>query len=197
MEASLDVVTDVGLAGTTVRAISNTAGLNTRYFYQCFRELDELFVVLFDWIVERCVVSGGASIASAAPDLESQISAAVVGVVNALTTDPRKAWFIAYASSGNRHLVKRHAQLTRNLAVLLRAAQAERRLKADPHFLAVQAEALAAGLTGTVLAWLDGRLPLQPDELAQHSARYVNDSLFRSGRSNPYSTRIHNSREID
>lgn len=49
---------------------------------------------------------------------------------------------------------------------------------ADPNYTAVQAEALAAGVAGTVLAWLDGRLRLEREELAEYTAQFVDQAMF-------------------
>ncbi|WP_234797166.1 TetR/AcrR family transcriptional regulator [Mycobacteroides chelonae] len=171
---------DVGVADTTVRAICSAADLNSRYFYECFGGLNRFFVSLFDWVVEQCVMASGASIAAAAPDLRSQVNAAVVGAVDALTADPRRARFIAYASSGNQHLIRRRAQLNSNLSLMLQAAQTHSGFSMDPVYLAVQAEALATGVTGAVLAWCDGRLLMEREELARSCAKYINQALLNT-----------------
>lgn len=169
-----------GWAATTVREICKTAGLNTRYFYECFDGLDELLVAVFDWIIEESIATAGASMASAGNDARAQVNAGVIGAVTALTADPRRARVIATEAMGSQRLTRRRMRLTHYMALMLGAARAESDPTADPKFVAVQAEALAAGVAGTVLAWLDGRLRLEREELAQYCARFVDESLFGS-----------------
>lgn len=91
-----------GWAATTVREICKTAGLNTRYFYECFDGLDELLVAVFDWIIEDSIATAGSAMAAADKDSRSQVHAGVVGAVTALTpgapvSSPPKRW----AASGS------------------------------------------------------------------------------------------------
>ncbi len=101
-----------GWAATTVREICKTAGLNTRYFYECFDGLDELLVAVFDWIIEDSIATAGSAMAAAEKDSRSQVHAGVVGAVTALTADPRRARVIATEAMGSQRLTRRRMRLT-------------------------------------------------------------------------------------
>ncbi|WP_145042590.1 TetR/AcrR family transcriptional regulator [Mycobacteroides abscessus] len=178
LEAGLEVMASSGWAATTVREICKTAGLNTRYFYECFDGLDELLVAVFDWIIEDSIATAGSAMAAADKDSRSQVHAGVVGAVAALTADPRRARVIATEAMGSQRLTRRRMRLTHYMALMLGAARAEFDPEADPNYTAVQAEALAAGVAGTVLAWLDGRLRLEREELAEYTAQFVDQAMF-------------------
>lgn len=116
--------------------------------------------------------------AAADKDSRSQVHAGVVGAVTALTADPRRARVIATEAMGSQRLTCRRMRLTHYMALMLGAARAEFDPEADPSYTAVQAEALAAGVAGTVLAWLDGRLRLEREELAEYTAQFVDQAMF-------------------
>jgi len=49
LKAGLVLFGSVGLKGTTVRGLCETAGLTARYFYQSFENIDVLFCAVYDW----------------------------------------------------------------------------------------------------------------------------------------------------
>ncbi|WP_157897144.1 TetR/AcrR family transcriptional regulator [Mycobacteroides salmoniphilum] len=180
LQAGLDAMTRSG--GTaTLAAIIATSGLSARYFYECFDGLDRLLIGIFDWIVEECALAAAAAIETSGTGPHSAIKASVIGVMDALTADPRWARFILDPAIGGSHLAPRRTKLTGDIAFLLREPQNGNAGRCDPKFLAVQSEILVAGARGATLAWLHGRLPLKREELVEYCARYVDGSLLSSG----------------
>ncbi|MEX3756819.1 hypothetical protein ABFW00_13415, partial [Mycobacteroides abscessus] len=120
----------------------------------------------------------GAAMGAGDKDCGSTAPAGVAGGVTGLHADPRRARGIVTEAMGSQRLTRRRMRLTHYMALMLGAARAEFDPEADPNYTAVQAEALAAGVAGTVLAWLDGRLRLEREELAEYTAQFVDQAMF-------------------
>lgn len=177
LEAGLDTM--ICSSGTaTVAAIISAAGLSSRYFYECFDGRDHLLIGIFDWIVQQCALAAATAIEVAAASPRSPNEAVVIGVMDALTADPRWARFVLDPAIGGVGLALRRRQLRGDIAFVLREMQTDNTSSADSKSRAVQSECLVAGVTGVVLAWLGGYLPLTREDLVQYCARYVDESLL-------------------
>lgn len=175
---------DVGLEAmassggrATVASIIATAGCSARYFYQCFEGVESFLVEIFDWIVEDCSKAALVAIERSSSDPYSHVKAIVIGVVDALTADPRKARFLLDPAIGGSRLAPLRAQLTGDVALMLRQILEENTVHRDTRLLAVQAEGLVAGVIGVMRVWLCGQLRLTREELAQQSGSYVGEAL--------------------
>jgi AcrR family transcriptional regulator len=91
LDAALDVIGDVGLAGLTMTAVCARAGLTERYFYESFRDRDTLIRAMTDEVADEVVAAITAALAAAPRDLFAVSRAAIAAAVHVLTDDPRKA----------------------------------------------------------------------------------------------------------
>jgi len=91
IEAGLDVLGSEGLARMTMTAICARAGLTERYFYESFRNLDELLVAVFDTFATATHAAIDRALRRAQPDLFERCRAAAGALIESLTEDPRKA----------------------------------------------------------------------------------------------------------
>src|SRR4051794_16661626 len=65
VQAGFELLGEHGPAGTTVRGVCAHAGLNPRYFYESFADLDELMGAVFDLVMEENTALTLAAIAEA------------------------------------------------------------------------------------------------------------------------------------
>jgi AcrR family transcriptional regulator len=173
IEAGLDVLGAEGLASTTMTAVCARAGLTERYFYESFRDRDELLQAVFDAFSEETDDAVQAALAAAPPDLFERCRAAAGALITVLTEDPRKAR--AYVEAiGSEALKERRADAVRAYAAMLahelRALHGlgAKRYRAR---LRLATLVLIGGVAEAVTAWLEGELELSRDQLVDECAR--------------------------
>ncbi|WP_407666527.1 TetR/AcrR family transcriptional regulator [Mycolicibacterium lutetiense] len=92
LDVAMDLMTRKEWRGATVEKLCAAAGLNKRYFYESFTDLDELSAAVVDDIAENVrVATVEAADAAAQQPLEVQALASVAAAVRALVDDPRRA----------------------------------------------------------------------------------------------------------
>lgn len=173
IDATLDVLGDEGIANTTMTAVCARAGLTERYFYESFRDRQELMVAVFDACVEELDAAILAAREAAAPNLLDRIRAAAGALVEVLTDDPRRARLYA-ESVGEAALAPRRAAAVRAYAAMLAEIMrelgglTEQRHQAP---LELAALVLVGGVAEAILSWLDGTLPMSRAMLIEEFAR--------------------------
>jgi AcrR family transcriptional regulator len=173
IEAALDVIGSEGLAGLTMTAVCLRARLTERYFYESFRDRDELLSAVFDACVLEMDAALFRAIDAAAPDLLERCRAAAGAMVAVLADDPRKARLHAEAV-GSGVLRERRGDATRAHADLLAAQIRElraRELPLDDGPLRLATLILMAGIGEAILSWLDGSLSLPRETLIEECAQ--------------------------
>lgn len=174
VDAGLDLVGTVGWAGTTVRKVCSLAGLNPRYFYESFADLDELLLAVYDSVVAQGVQVLAEVAAEAEPELSALVRAVVRGGFRLLAEDPRRARVLFVEGAGHPALDRRRfdtllamADLVQRMAAGLRPATDT--VSPDPRAARlgrVAANLLVGGVTELCVAWVEGRLDMSLDELA-------------------------------
>src|SRR5271156_5287360 len=94
MDAGLEVFGTEGYAGSSIRAISAAASLNSRYFYESFSGREELLYEVYLRILGEISSQSMAAVA-AEETVEGQARAGLRAGWTLLTEDPRKARIVA------------------------------------------------------------------------------------------------------
>jgi AcrR family transcriptional regulator len=183
IEAGYDVLASEGAAGTTMKAVRIRSGLTERYFYESFRDRDELITVLIDTVGQEMRTAMLQAVAAAPNDPYSLTRAAVDAAIDLLASDPRKARAYREATRGRQAKVSKAAyveSLAESLAERLRELPG---LGAKRDWPALHATTmlLVFGLAETTTAWLDGDIDLTRDQLADQFARVCTASLGTVG----------------
>lgn len=172
MDAALEEIGDLGLAGLTMKRVCARAGLTERYFYESFRDRDGLLVALHDRLHAEVDLAIADALASAPPELLPRFRALAGAVVSVLSDDPRVARTYREAAASDA-LREPQREATEQYASLL-AAQiaAHHRLRArhQPR-LEFMTHVLVSGLIQTIGSWLDGTIALSREELVDEMAR--------------------------
>ncbi|MER7543783.1 TetR/AcrR family transcriptional regulator [Actinomadura sp.] len=170
LEAALDLLGNEGLRAASLRAVCARAGLNPRYFYESFTDLDSLLTEVYDRIVGEVTDAAARGVAAAGPDagLRATVRAAAVEALAVVTTDPRKARAALIEAPASPVLrARQRAAHRRNALLVIDYARTFYDIPptADPqlHFTATM---LVAGWTENLIAWLDGDLTATPSALA-------------------------------
>lgn len=168
IDTALDAMAGDEWRGITVDKICSVAGLNKRYFYESFTDLDTLAAATVDDIAESVRTATVQAVVGAldAP-IEDQARAAVAALVQTLVGDPRRARVLLGGVAGSAAQHHHHVAVMRGLtAVLVEHARTvhDVELAADP--LAEVAPAFIIGGTAdAILAFVDGRSHVAQDEL--------------------------------
>jgi AcrR family transcriptional regulator len=174
VDTAFDLLGTVGVAGTTVRGVCEAAGLNPRYFYESFGDLDDLLVAVFDTVAE----GGRAAILDAVAtnvgaDTIVGTRAVMDGFLRYITDDPRRAQVLYVAGLGNEALARRRLEAMLGMADLFASGgpsgPAPRPVPDDP-VVRVAASMLVGGMSELVITWLEGRLDMTLDHLIEDAS---------------------------
>jgi len=173
LDSALDVMAGNEWRGVTVEKLCLGAGLNKRYFYESFSDLDTVGAAVVDDIAAKVsAATVAAAAAAAAEPIDRQAMAAVGAVVRELVADPRRAQVLlgGVAASPTLHH-HREAVMTGLTAVLVGHARAVHGVELEKDPLAEVAPAFIVGGTAdAILAFVDGRARVTIDELVESLA---------------------------
>jgi AcrR family transcriptional regulator len=169
IEAALQLLGTEGWSATTVRAVCAQANLTPRYFYESFKDLDELLLAVFDDIAADAAADVLSAVDTAPDDTKAKAHAAIAAFVVFITDDPRRARVLFIEAMGAEPLARRRFATVRMFAGLVaQQARSFYRLSDEPDPLVeLTALMLAGGLAESLLAWLDGTLTLTREQLIE------------------------------
>lgn len=151
MQALLDNVGESGVAGVTIEEICRRAGLAKRYFYESFKNRDEILVAGLDELLDQV-----AALRPAPPEdpaeAESAARRAIESTVQALTEDPRALRLYVEASANPALKLRRDLESKRIAESMVPRGRLRR---GDPDPVIVN-RMLAAGTTEVLSGWLAG-----------------------------------------
>jgi AcrR family transcriptional regulator len=170
LEAALDLLAADGVRGTSLRAVCAHAGLNPRYFYESFTDLDALLVEVHDRIITETADAAARGVAAAGPDagLRATVRSAAIAALDMGHADPRKVRVVLVeAPAGPALRPRQRAARRRYTRLVMDYARTFYDIppKADTQ-LQFAATMLVAGWSENLIAWLDGELQTAPSALA-------------------------------
>jgi AcrR family transcriptional regulator len=173
IDAALDLIRERGMAGTTMTAVCAQAGLTERYFYESFRDRDQLLVALFDACLMELDQAMFAALDVAPPDLLARCRAAAGAMIGVLTADPRKARFYAEAAGSEALKERRARAIAVHAAILAEQIKELRGLAGDAYEapLRLATTVIIAGVAEAILSWLDGTLVMPREVFIEECAR--------------------------
>ncbi|WP_394828529.1 TetR/AcrR family transcriptional regulator [Pendulispora albinea] len=185
LEAALDAIGEGGLKGLSLRSVCARAGLTSRYFYESFRDLDELLVALFDRVADEVTGATLDAVAQAPWDALARAHAGLEAAIHVITDDHRKAKLLLISGSGPESLQRRRReQLVQVATVMSKLTRdfygADRVTPTDARLTTIT---FAAGYVELLHEWLSGSLPVSRTRLVDHMARiFVASATVHSGR---------------
>jgi AcrR family transcriptional regulator len=167
VEAAFELLGRGGWRETTVRGVCEEAGLNARYFYESFTDLDALVAAVFEREVGRATAGILAAFDAAPDDARAKAHAVIDACVEHLSQDRRRARILFSGALGNDAMARRRVDTMHAVGQLI--ATTARRFygrEDDQDPIAELAGAfLIGGLVETIIAWLDGRLKVNREQL--------------------------------
>jgi len=169
LDAGLELFGTAGYAGTSVRAISAAASLNSRYFYESFSSREDLLYSVYQRIVGDIFARASEAVMREST-IEGQARAGLLAAWTVVTEDRRKAKIIAVEVVGVSERLERLRHETRQALAQFTADNALRlagdgvRLRLDP---VLTARFLMGGVVEVLLEWINGDVSASPDEVVQ------------------------------
>lgn len=165
LEACLDAVGEVGVAGTTAEAICGRAGLSKRYFYESFADREAVLVAALDAFFERAREAITPALAEPAESDGERLTRTVAALVAAVSADPRAARLYVESSRHPALEQRRIAAYDEFAQLLLRYAIGVDD-SSDPRAQVV-ALLIVSGTTEVLARWLAGDLDLDEAALVE------------------------------
>ena len=169
VDAAFAEVAAKGWRALRIETVCRAAGLNKRYFYEAFADLDALVGAVTAKVADDAI----AVTLAALPDTTDQrrlVRAGVAAFVVHLTDDPRRARVLFGAVAADDAASGHRAEAIRR--VIATAAMEGRELHrlGDDPIVELTAAMLVGGSSQALLDWLDGRLDYSREELIEHLA---------------------------
>ena len=167
LDAAFELLGTEGWAGTTVRAVCQTARLNPRYFYESFDDLDALAVAVYDRVVEELRAEVAAAQAAAGSAARARTRAGIERIIRFVDEDRRRARILYVEALGNEALNRRRIETGHSVVALVEQDAADRLGPPPPgeHIGRVAAAVFVGGLSELLMAWLDGRIDVSREQL--------------------------------
>ncbi|GBE66373.1 putative transcriptional regulator, TetR family protein [Mycobacterium sp. MFM001] len=166
IDTALDLVAAGGVGSLTVRGVCARARLNDRYFYESYRNVDELVLAMLDDQISRAFSALLPAIEAAAPDPVLRARAAIGSGLDFLADDPRRGRLLI-ESQTTEGLRARRLELVKMLAKVMAdqgRALLEGQESLDPD-IDLAAFTLVAGGFDLVTLWLRDELDISREHL--------------------------------
>ena len=108
MAATLEIIGTQGLSAATVSAVSESAGLIRRYFYESFPDLDTLLVALYDQVLAEAAVTVLRAIETVDADARRRARAGIAAFIQFIATDAGRARLVFVYAEGHPALSVRY-----------------------------------------------------------------------------------------
>ncbi len=170
LDAGLELFGTVGYASTSVRTVSATASLNSRYFYESFSSREDLLYNVYQRVVGDIFARASEAVAREST-IEGQARAGLLAAWAVVTEDRRKARIIAVEVVGVSERLDRLRHDTRQALAQFTADNALRiagdgvRFRLDP---VLTARFLMGGVVEVLLEWINGDVTASSDEVVEH-----------------------------
>lgn len=159
-----------GWAAVTMRGVCARAGLTDRYFYESFRDREELLAAVWDVVRERTFATLVEAIAArASEDPDVQLRHVLERVLHEIADDPAEAQILFGDHAGSVLLEQRRRETIQQTCDLL-IDLLRPRLRADVEETALRVGVLVGigGFVEVVLAWRSGLIGVDVDTLVEH-----------------------------
>lgn len=171
LAAGLEVFGTVGYAASTVKSICAEAELTERYFYESFRDQEELLRAVFERLIEESTNAALSAADAAPPTTEARARAGLTAWFHDVADDRRRARVMQFEAVGASPQLDQlarsaiHAYATYIATAAKELAGEGRRPVLDPMLTAMS---LVGAGNELLNEWLLGTVPQSIDEIIEH-----------------------------
>jgi len=158
IRACFELFGEGGEAAVSVRSVCRTADLNSRYFYESFRDTNELFGAVYDEIVIELGKILFAATREFPDDDRARLRAGIRAVLEFTSADPRRGKVLFAGVGANPAFVSRRIAAKDQLRRLIFTDR--RRIDPQPEPMANEVEAVmyVGAMTWMTRGWAAGEL---------------------------------------
>lgn len=170
LQAGLELFGTQGYANTSIRAVSEAASLNSRYFYESFASREDLLYHVYSRTVEE-IFSDVAAATAEQQTIEEQAQAGVRSAWTNLVEDPRRARVIALEVVGVSDRLQRSRRANMHAFADLVVENTQRighgvvRPRMNP---VLTARSLVGAIVDTLEDWINGDVDASVEEVVDH-----------------------------
>jgi AcrR family transcriptional regulator len=159
IESAFELIAQDGWSQLRIERICRRAGLNKRYFYESFTDLDAISLAVLDRLAAETIATTLAAMDLAEP-LEVFVRAGISALIHHLTDDPRRARVLfTEIPAGETAAQYRTDAVHRLVATASAQGRIVHRLGDAPDpLIDLVGSVLVGGSIQATLDWLDGRL---------------------------------------
>lgn len=176
IDAGFALLGTEGAAATTVSAVCHVAGLSRNYFYENFRNREELLIAIQDRVAGE--LRGVIESSTAGGGLETRLNAVFLTAAGYFEQDPRRVRVI-FRETLAEETLREHANVSAPMFMFFTMshfADLLDGLSLTPERSGTVAIALTqiyGALAITIMDWLEGRLDATRDQIASECTRMV------------------------
>lgn len=171
LAAGLELMGTRGIAGTTVRGVTESSGVAARYFYESFPDIEALHLAVYDMVVEESARRSVTALAEAPDDGLARTRAVLAELVDLILADPRKGRILVLEATASPALGRRSLQESSRFAGMLAstASSGDPGLPTDdlPTDLRLVSQFLVGGVISTIGAVLLGDVEVDREHLVE------------------------------
>ncbi|ATA29249.1 TetR family transcriptional regulator [Mycobacterium lepraemurium] len=169
VEAAYRLFGSGGEAAVSVRSVCRECGLNTRYFYESFRDTDDLLGAVYDRVSEQLEEVIAAAIEQAGDSLRARTRAVIAAVLGFSSADPRRGRVLFTDARTNPVLAARR----RATQDMLRQGVLSEGWRLKPCPDPVAAAMYTGAMAELAQQWLAGHLGGDLDAVVDYASKLV------------------------
>jgi AcrR family transcriptional regulator len=158
VDAGFRLFGDEGESAVSVRSVCRECGLNTRYFYESFADVDDLIGAVYDRVSAELVEVVGAAIDRAEDSVRGRTRAGIAAVLGFSSADPRRGRVLFTEARANPVLAERRAAAQDLLREGVLTVGGRLTPESDPVAAAVGAAIFTGAMAELAQQWLAGNL---------------------------------------
>jgi AcrR family transcriptional regulator len=173
VDAGFRLFGDEGEAGVSVRSVCRECGLNTRYFYESFADVNDLLGAVYDRVAAELSGVVETAIGQADDSVRARMRAGIAAVLGFSSADPRRGRVLFTEARANSVLAERRAQAQERLREGALAEGGRLDGDSDPVAAAVGAAIFTGAMAELAQQWLAGNLGSDLDAVVDHALALV------------------------
>lgn len=173
VEAGFRLFGDEGGSAVSVRSVCRECGLNTRYFYESFADVDDLLGAVYDQVSAELAEVVAAAIEAAEDTVRERTRAGIAAVLGFSSADPRRGRVLFTEARANPVLAERRAAAQELLRQGVLTEGGRLTPESDPIAAAVGAAIFTGAMAELAQQWLTGSLGDDLDAVIDHAIALI------------------------
>ncbi|HKV19586.1 MAG TPA: TetR/AcrR family transcriptional regulator, partial [Mycobacterium sp.] len=173
VDAAFGLFGDEGESAVSVRSVCRECGLNTRYFYESFADVDDLLGAVYDRVSAELVEVVTAAIDSAEDSVRGRTRAGIAAVLGFSSADPKRGRVLFTEARANPVLAERRAAAQELLREGVLTEGGRLTPQSDPVAAAVGAAIFTGAMAELAQQWLAGNLGDHLDAVVDHAIALI------------------------